>query len=207
MIVSRETDYLNNRMMPVSLFRQTIPPKRILMATEPGFVHALNKAIDSVDLSDYDYIFRTSGDVGLPRNWIEANLQASHDADVIGSHGDAMLVRVSVLQALGGHFFDNAAEDSYFVQIARLHGASYSKERVKHWNLRKMGATWTGRRFLESGIATWQLGTGPIHMIWNCLWAAVVHRNFRFLARIPCYFWAALSRYDKWPTVKVIRFV
>lgn len=187
-----------------SLLRQTVPPSRIIIASDKGIVNALNNVLARVNIWDYDYIFRTNHDVYFPPNWMEKNLALG--VDLIGSHGDAMLIRPKVIDGIGGKFFYNVVEDSYFVYMAVLNGFSYKREVVAHANTRKMASTANPWRFIDEGVAMWQIGYGPLHLAWNTINATVRHRNFRFLVKVPCYFYAAITDKPKWPTSKVIKF-
>ncbi len=180
-----------------SLAQQTLPPTFTVWVSAPGVVKALNDSWKTYRKDGYDYLLRTAGDIYLPRNWLESALLLQKD--VVGSHGDAMLIHSRVMSAL--HFYDNPVEDSSFICTARLLGFSYSPEKVKHINLRRMGAKWPPRQFLERGKWTYILGYGPVNFLWNTVWATVIHMNFRFLAGLWTYLFALLiSHPQRWPT-------
>lgn len=123
---------------------------------------ALNQALATIYLNDYDYLLRVDADTLLPRYFLEENLKAN--ADCVGKAGYAMLLKTeSFIKIFNGRFLEVAAEDSYLLlkllSVGRV---------VKPWRLPpilkgKKKHDW--RYYFVKGVEMYKLGYEPFHVL------------------------------------------
>ncbi len=127
-----------------SLLKQTLPPTKIVVVSrtpvddKSGEVErskislvvdkadkrlclgkrvaqALNSAIETVILDDYDFILKADMDIEFPEKFIEVNVNSGFD--LLGK-GAGMLINVSHFRELmNGKFFEACADDEYVQRV------------------------------------------------------------------------------------------
>jgi hypothetical protein len=164
------------------IFSQTVPVDRALfifnrmrggtLASRVSF--ALNRGLEQVNLSDYDYVLRCDSDTVLAPDFIERNLKGL--PDLVGNGGYAMLIRVKPFLELMGGRFHSVSDDSYLIYKFKMEGKfvrgidDYSLETRLHKHARK-DAMFVGHIY-------YKVGYEPIH-IFGFLITKYTHRNSR----------------------------
>jgi hypothetical protein len=81
---------------------------------------ALNRALETVNVSDFDYVFRVDSDTVLAPTFLENILRGN--PDLAGNGGYAMLIKVKpFLEFMGGRF-NSESDDSYLIHKFRAEG-------------------------------------------------------------------------------------
>ena len=81
---------------------------------------ALNKGLETINLVDYDYIFRVDADTVLKPTFLENILKGS--PDLAGNGGYAMLIKVKPFIELMGGKFNVESDDSYVMYRFKTEG-------------------------------------------------------------------------------------
>ena len=81
---------------------------------------ALNRALETVNLAEYDYIFRVDSDTVLAPNFLETILK--EEPDLAGNGGYAMLIKIEPFIKFMGGKFNPESDDSYIIHKFRAEG-------------------------------------------------------------------------------------
>ena len=167
---------------------------------------AINAALESEDLSGFDWFLRVDGDVILSPDWIERSVAS--DADVIGRGGYSLLVRMKAFAAIGYRFPVFEKEDSMLVLKLQSLGFKAIPYVVKPKFLREpgRGTDRSLQTFFRNGVWSWQMGYEPVHLVYQYASAVWIRRNPRYLLGMFGYVYGALAGKKKWDE-DVARFV
>jgi hypothetical protein len=149
----------------------------------------LNDGLSHVRLEDFDYILRVDGDVVLPLDFVEKNLEG--EPDLRGDVGSAQLIKTSTfLRVMKGRFHPESDDHYLGLRYVKEKCKVYGDYLVKPFMVR--GHEHQGvRYYLDSGTLEYKLGFEPIHLIAKGL------RNWRNIFVIIWYFVAMLRRESK----------
>jgi hypothetical protein len=111
-----------------ALEKQTVPIDRIIVSSVPmrggtlaGRVSVvLNRAIQGIDLSKYDYLFRVDCDTILKPTYLETALQGNPDLAANG--GYCMLIKTKPFIELANGRFHPVSDDSYIIHKFKISG-------------------------------------------------------------------------------------
>jgi glycosyltransferase involved in cell wall biosynthesis len=123
---------------------------------------ALNQALSTINLKEYEWLLRVDADTLLPCRFLEENLDAN--ADCVGRAGYAMLLKTESFEKFfNGRFVEVAAEDSYV--ILKLLSVGRVVKRWKSQPLIKKRKHHEWRYYYVKGIEMYKLGYEPLHVI------------------------------------------
>lgn len=174
------------------LASQTVPISLMVLLTEkveastwPARVaKILNNGLKHVKLDDFDYILRVDSDAWLPPNFIEGNLKDKPDVCGLGL---AMLIKTVSFQKVMHSKFDQYSDDTAIHFEFQRHGLKAVYYKVDPAMLRKPGATHSLMYWVEQGIAYYQLGVEPLHML------AKTRLGWRHILSVYGYIYAAFK--------------
>jgi len=125
---------------------------------------ALNYALSSITIKEYDYILRVDADTLLPKNFIEKNMEIN--ADIVGRSGRAMLIKnQTFLRVFKGRFPEVASEDTFLKLCIMSKGGKVADWRVPPISLKTSRKRHSWRYYFYFGIERYRLGYEPIHII------------------------------------------
>lgn len=141
--------------------------------------YTLNKALENVDLTGYDYILRVDGDTILEPTWLETALKSG--SDLYGGWGFAMLIRVKPFLRLMGGRFNVESDDSYLIHKFGVEGCKVRM--TEDLLLRTRSHKHAKNDKMFCGTIYYKLGYEPFHvsafLITNLLWGSFADYNFR----------------------------
>jgi glycosyltransferase involved in cell wall biosynthesis len=150
---------------------------------------ALNQALSTINLKEYEWLLRVDADTLLPRRFLEENLEVN--ADCVGRAGYAMLLRrESFDKIFNGRFVEVGAEDSYI--LYKLLSVGHV---VKAWKLQPVVK---GRKRHEwgyysvRGVEMYKLGYEPLHVLETML------HDIRNVFTVLGYIIALVKRYKRY---------
>ncbi|MCQ5341411.1 MAG: glycosyltransferase family 2 protein [Candidatus Methanomethylicia archaeon] len=174
-----------------SLLNQTIKPSRIIIAAgsssvcqeckihgidciyvKPNFYEhvgirmtkAMNIALQSVNINNYDYILKLDDDVILPPKFIEMCIK--ENADCVGGSGCAQLFKVSTfIKLFNGRFPEVVSEDTYREFAILATGRKLVKWPIEPIYFIKKKHSW--RYYYEIGYNRYKLGYDFIHILFH----------------------------------------
>jgi len=95
-----------------------VPDRRLCLGKRVA--RALNRAIKTVNLDEYDYILKADIDIEFPPDFIERNLSAGYH--LLGK-GAGLFIDVRAFQRyMGGLFFESCADDEYLQRVFLMNG-------------------------------------------------------------------------------------
>ena len=125
---------------------------------------ALNYALSSVSIKEYDYILKVDADVLLPKNFIEENLKVN--VDIVGGSGRAMLIKSQTfLKVFKGRFPEVASDDTFLNLCTMSKGGKVANWSVPPISLKISRKRHSWRYYFYLGIERYKLGYEPIHII------------------------------------------
>jgi len=152
-----------------SILTQTIPIDIVVLAFKRVYggnlfervSWVLNDALQHLRIEDFDYILRLSGDVILPKNFVESNLK--DNPDLCGKSGQAQLIKVQpFIKHCGGRVHPQS-DDTFLNLKFNLLKLKVQNCIVTPWFTRPNGATHGLKYFYEREIYLYKLGYEP-HM-------------------------------------------
>lgn len=177
-----------------SIFTQTVPIDIVVLAfkrVDGGNLvervsWVLNDALRHLRIEDFDYILRLSGDVILPRNFLESNLK--DNPDLCGKTGQAQLIKVQPFIKHCGGKVHPQSDDTFLNLKFNLLKLKVQKCTVAPWFTRPNGATHGLKYFYERGFHLYKLGYEPLHVCADLLFD--IRDDVRNLI---CFFTYAIS--------------
>ena len=111
-----------------ALKAQTLPVDRIIVSSVPmrggtlaGRVSVvLNRALEGIDLSEYDYVFRVDCDTILKPTYLEKALEG--EPDLAANGGYCMAIKTKPFMELAGGKFHPVSDDSYLLYKFKMEG-------------------------------------------------------------------------------------
>jgi hypothetical protein len=124
--------------------------------------YVLNKALQTVNLQDYDYLLRVDGDTVLKPNWLKTALESN--MDLYGGWGFAMLIRVKPFLELMNGRFNNESDDSYIIHRFCREGLKvYATHKAALLTTRKHKHNKSDQMFC--GTIYYKMGYEPLHAL------------------------------------------
>ncbi len=197
-VMSRDEQYDGS---PRSLLWQTVRPSHFVFADAKYSLdlpigvrigRAINKALKTVDLKEFDYVFKCNGYVVFQRNYLEECLKLS--ADLVGQAGYAQMIKVkSFLKCFGGVYPESSwAEDSAlaygFIRggylVARAPMRPYLPKPKKY----------SREEWVEAGKERFRLGIDPFHVLFSFRdYRRATRVGFNAVYVVAGYFYAVMN--------------
>lgn len=151
---------IRNQTMPVNSIK--LVSSRVRGGNFPEKVtYVLNKALEEIDLKDYDYLLRVDGDTVLPPDFVEKGVAAG--CDLYGTIGYAMLIRVQpFISCMNGRFF-RLSNDTYIPHCFAAHGFSVLRGDFSKVRTRNKLHSWMYYYFIGSNY--YRLGYTLLHFL------------------------------------------
>jgi hypothetical protein len=122
---------------------------------------ALNKGLETVNLQEYDYIFRVDADTILDPCFLESNLKGS--PDLAGNGGYAMLIKVKPFLELMGGRFNRESDDSYIMYRFKTEGLKVKAINDNYLDTRIHKHSKKDQMFI--GTIYYKMGYEPLHIL------------------------------------------
>jgi len=177
---------------------QTIPIQHIEVLTELinerlSFPARISKVINNylvtVDLTQYDILFRADTDTRFTPNFLEENLKKGYDA--LG-YGYAQIIKMPIFIKVFNGRMNPDHDDGYI--LVKLHFTGYKANcddyAVKPILLRKSGFHHGSSWFAAQGELNYMYGDDPINVLFNTLYSFNQYTIFQICG----YFKALLTR-------------
>jgi hypothetical protein len=185
-----------------SLLNQTVPLNMIVVMMQhvPGsnlgrkVSFLFNKAMSRISFQEYDYILRVDGDVILPSNYLEKNMELH--ADVVGTGGYAMLLKTSTFKKIMDGKLHRESDDSYLFAKFKMLGCIVKKPIVDAYHVEKNHKPFY---YLERGRIAYQVGYEPLHMFY------LLVSNWRNIITLYNYFSMMIQRKNKFDVANYIK--
>jgi hypothetical protein len=145
----------------------------------------LNHALQNVDWSQYDYLFRMDADTILQPDFIEVNLRCNPDS--LG-YGFTHLIKISTFKRLMNCKFHLQSDDTYIEAYFKSQGYNTPNYAVRPYRVRKTGVTHDYRYFIYHGYTMHRIGSDPLRAISKLLF------NPRNVWSVMSYFYAKITR-------------
>jgi hypothetical protein len=156
---------------------------------------AINASLESVNITDYDYILKMDADVILPILFLEINLTA--DADLNGRFGFCMLLKVNTfLKVLGGKWPELTTEDTYIEHFYSSLGFSVIDPALPPLVKRNAGVHYSWHSQLDRGVSWYKMGYEPLHVFISSF--VGFRTNPRTIYSLIGYTYACLLRFEKY---------
>lgn len=161
---------------------------------------ALNKALDQVNISDYDFILKADSDIIFPPDFIERNLFSGYD---LMGRGSGMLIKVKPFEKyMRGAFFEIIIDDVYLLRVFQIYGLKVLPWKWIHPAIILNEPSYTWRRMLKIGEAYLRCGDTPILFILTTLMLIIRKKSLTYIFMITGYINARKNK-NKYPIAEL----
>jgi hypothetical protein len=122
---------------------------------------ALNRALETVVISEYDYLFRVDSDTVLAPNFLEKILAGA--PDLAGNGGYAMLIKVKPFVQFMGGKFNRESDDSYIIYRFQSEGLKVCRINDSFLDTRTHKHRKEDQMFI--GTIYYKIGYEPFHIL------------------------------------------
>ena len=178
--------------------------------------YVLNRCIEKLDLTKYDWILRLDGDTVLPSNFVKVSTSVPYDVGSVGKAGHCTIIRMEAfLSCMPNQRFDKRVDDSTLYFNLMYHGWKCLDWQRDAWPLsfRPPGIVSSLRYFLYGGKIRYIEGYEPVHVLLTPFvqvkHGSLVNKNIfiwrNFLQFYAYLYYAFFDRRDRYPFFGYVR--
>jgi len=185
---------------PVDLVQIIYDKPNMKISLGERVARALNKALDQVNISDYDFILKADSDIIFPPDFIEMNLFSGYD---LMGRGSGMLIKVKPFEKyMRGAFFETVIDDNYLIIVFQSYGLRVLPFKWIHPAIIINEPSYTWRRMFKIGEACFRCGDTPIRFILTTSWSIIRNKSLIHIFQIIGYVHAR-KKDNKYPIAEL----
>lgn len=185
---------------PIDLVQIIYEKPNMKMSLGERVARALNKALEQLNISEYDFILKADSDIIFPPDFIERNLFSGYD---LMGRGSGMLIKVKPFEKyMRGAFFETIIDDVYILRVFQIYGLKVLPWKWIHPAILLKEVSHTCRWEFKAGEALFRCGDTPIWFILTNLWSIIRRKSLIHIFRIIGYLYARKNK-NKYPIAEL----